>query len=489
MIARDIAFNIAGRIIPAIITFASVPIYLSYVGEKQYAFIGILVTIQSIFLLLDGGFSAGYLRRVAEFSISKKTTNRLSNLTLSVELIFLLISILIFFLIYFASNWLAINWLNTDSVDLVLATESFAIIAAVVAVRFLILPYYACLKGFSKFDWVNILNVGSALAKTLLAVVALEFYKSSVIYVLSSFLIVYIFELLVIRGMVLFLVPYKNLSMRQGFNEVFKIKKFIGGMALVSLLSALLSQLDKVVVSSLLPLEVFSYYSMAALLATIPLIISTPIAGAVYPKLVQSVYKKDKELDVQYLYAARYVAVLVFPICTTILFNSEFILYLWTQNESAMLQGSVPLSVLIVANTILSIMSMPYFLSLSYGDTAIPIKTNLVAIIVSIPVFYYLGSNYQAIGISFGWLIINLIFILIYTFMIRVDGYLSKHCIFEWVVNINLKSLVISLLFAMFMKEMLTFVSNVTLQIIVVLVLSLINVFTCYKLVRNKSKL
>ncbi len=489
MIARDIAFNIAGRVIPAIITFASVPIYLSYVGEKQYAFIGLLVTIQSIFLLLDGGFSSGYLRRVAEFSVSKKNSNRLSDLTVSVELIFLLISSMIFLLIYFSSNWLAINWLKSNKDELIVVAEALGIMAAVVAVRFLILPYYACLKGFSKFDWINILNVGSALAKTCLAILALEFYSSSVVYILIAFLIVYIFELLVIRCLVFFLVPYKHISIKSGFNEVFKIKKFIGGMALISLFSALLSQLDKVVVSSLLPLEVFSYYSMAALLATIPLIISTPIAGAVYPKLVQSVSKKSKEVELQYLYAAKYIAVLVFPICTTILLNSEFILYLWTQNESVMLQGSGPLSVLIVANTILSIMSMPYFISLSYGDTAIPIKTNLVAIIVSMPAFYYLGSNYGAIGISFGWLIINLIFILIYTVMIRSNNYLSKACIWEWVVNVNLKSLVVSLLFAKLMKELLALMDNITLQVMVILVLSLINVFSCYKLVKNKSEL
>ncbi|EPW6861947.1 hypothetical protein ACWOVX_003349 [Vibrio vulnificus] len=479
-------FNIAGRLVPAIITFATVPIYLSYIGETQYAFVGVLVTMQSMFILLDGGFSAGYLRRVAEFTIKKNSKKRLSNLTLSVEILFILISAIIYILMYNSLGWMVESWLKTD---FVFSFDALKLIFAIVSIRFLILPYYACLKGFSKFDWVNTINITSSVAKFILALVLLETYTSDVISILIAFLVISFSETFIIRLMVFKLVPYKDLSIQQGFVEILKIKRFIGGMALVSFLSALLSQLDKVVVSNILSLDSFSYYSIAALLATIPLIISTPIAGAIYPKLVQSVSIRTNELEYQYLFASKYISVLVFPICCMVLFNSDFILYFWTNSESVMSEGSGPLSILIVANTILAIMSMPYFISLAYGDTSIPIRTNLIALILSLPAFYILGGKYNTIGVSIVWLSINFIFLFVYLYMIKLNQYLSYECLLNWIFNINLKSLLISVIFSVLAKEIVAFTNDIAMQFLAIPLLFSINVFSCYRLVKLKSYL
>ena len=71
---------------------------------------------------------------------------------------------------------------------------------------------------------------------------------------------------------------------RLSLDSLAQIKAFAGGMAAVALLSLLLTQMDKILLSRLLSLEAFARYSLAAVLANGLAVITAPIATVLIPE-------------------------------------------------------------------------------------------------------------------------------------------------------------------------------------------------------------
>ncbi|MEX6384856.1 hypothetical protein AB6F61_18465 [Providencia hangzhouensis] len=68
MVNLNIIANLIGKLIIAGAAFLAVPIYVNILGKESYSLVSLLTTIQAIFILLDGGISAGYLRQIAFYS-------------------------------------------------------------------------------------------------------------------------------------------------------------------------------------------------------------------------------------------------------------------------------------------------------------------------------------------------------------------------------------------------------------------------------------
>jgi hypothetical protein len=69
--------------------------------------------------------------------------------------------------------------------------------------------------------------------------------------------------------------------------------KYTGGMAVMAFLSTLLTQTDKIVISKMMPLQVFGYYTLAGSLAMAPMILASPIGIAVFPRMTGLVSRGD----------------------------------------------------------------------------------------------------------------------------------------------------------------------------------------------------
>ena len=476
---HNVLYNLVGRLVPAFIAFLAVPIYIKYVGEAAYALVSILISLQAIFVLLDAGFSAGYLRQITVFSVDFEfNRKRIFNLSRSIEYLFFIVSILIFSVIYLNSSYLSNDWLNMNGALIGESTISFQLIAGIVAIRFMTLVYSSGLRGLMRFDVVNLISIISSVFKVIVALLFLRYLDESVVNIFRAYLLVSIVEVLTLKYFQGKFIYSDIFDARSGFKEVLLIKKFIGGMAVVSLTSALLSQIDKVVLSKLLPIETFTHYSIAALLASIPLMISSPVAGAIYPRFIKVIKESESEISSLYHDSSILLSLFIYPIACTLWFNTESIIYIWTQSKSISANSFLIAEILIIGSTILSIMSMPYFLSLSYNDTKTPILTNTVALIVSIPSLIYLTQEYQAVGGAFVWLIINAIFLVFFVYLLH-GNYLSKDKM-RWYINDNLQYLVISLLIAYIFNIFLEYIES---QFVIVIFLAfavLTSMLLCY---------
>ncbi|OED98591.1 oligosaccharide flippase family protein [Vibrio breoganii] len=441
MISKNIAYNLTGKLTTSIIAFLVVPVYINYVGKEPYAIIGVLTTIQAIFILLDSGMSAGFLRQVAYLN-AKKEHQKITNITACMELIFFIFSAIVFIVLFSSSDYIANNWLNLSDDFIQEGLRSIEFIAVIVALNFMALIYQASLKGSQKFGVANLINVGGAVSKFIFSIILLEYYQNSINSIMKGYALVSVLQLICLR---LYTRPFTRdayTDWSDGIKQILSIKKFIGGMAFISLTSALLAQIDKVILSKIVPLEEFSYYTIAALFASIPLTISAPVAGAIYPSFIAYLAEDKRKINDFYHSCASFLSILIYPIACILYFYSFDLIFLWT-NDITLSENTYRIAkILIIGSAILSIMSMPYFLSLALGKTKIALSTNILAIILSIPLMYLLTSEYGAVGGAFGWLFINLLFLTVFVGLLHRSSLRYEKS--RWYISDNLLYLVSS---------------------------------------------
>src|SRR4029453_6359588 len=119
--------------------------------------------------------------------------------------------------------------------------------------------------------------------------------------------------------------------------------RFSGGMAGTMLLGHTLNSLDQVILSAILPLAEFGYYTLAVgVAATLGLVVN-PVTTAVYPRFSQLVARAPGEVSMEYHFFSQLVAVLVLPLGAFLVFFPADVLALWTRNPDVVQHAATSL--------------------------------------------------------------------------------------------------------------------------------------------------
>lgn len=124
--------------------------------------------------------------------------------------------------------------------------------------------------------------------------------------------------------------------------ELKLIHRFAGGMAATTLLTLLLTQMDKLLLSKLLPLEQFGYYTLAASVAGALYFLVAPLSIAISPRLTELVTRADHTaLVAAYHRASQWMAVILIPPALVMAGFAEPLLWAWT-GDAALAQRVPP---------------------------------------------------------------------------------------------------------------------------------------------------
>jgi O-antigen/teichoic acid export membrane protein len=187
------------------------------------------------------------------------------------------------------------------------------------------------------------------------------------------------------------------------------IWRFAAGMSGISILAIILTQLDKVILSKMLPLEMFGYYMLASMIAMSLVRLFTPVFFSIYPKFTQLVILNDQDgLKEFYHKSCQFMSVLVLPIAIVIALFSYEIILIWTQNPVTAEKTHLLVSILICGTAINGLMNPPYALQLAFGWTRLSVLKNIIAVIILVPLIIYITKYYGAIGAASVWLVLNM---------------------------------------------------------------------------------
>ena len=187
-----------------------------------------------------------------------------------------------------------------------------------------------------------------------------------------------------------------------------KIRGYALGMLGMSFVAGLNTQLDKLVVSKMLPLAEFAQYSLVSALALIPYVLTLPIATALLPRFTNLLAtNRASELVRLYRSSTYYIASIGTIAGAAICFFVSDVMKLWLQghhvNDVAINAGRL----LVIGSTLMTFQLAPYQLSLAHGHTATNLRAGLSVLLVSIPLQIFLTSHYGMLGAALPWFLLN----------------------------------------------------------------------------------
>jgi len=393
---------------------AFVPLYIKYLGIEAYGLIGVFAILQASLALLDMGMKPALGREMARFTAGAHNAQSIRDLLRSVESIGAITSVGIALCIWAASPWLASSWVVSKNLPTDVVAHAFAAMGVVIALRFIESIYISSIVGLQRQVTESVVSSSMATARGLGAVGVLAWISPTIhgFFVwqgLVSLFTVPILAIIVYREL-----PSAPRSPRFSWPAIAGIWRFAAGVMAITLLALLLTQVDKILLSRLLPLKVFAYYALAAVLTNTLYMLTSPISAAFYPQFTELATRGDSAaLRRAYHQAAQLTTVVVGGAGVMLIMFADSILRLWTANSQLAAQVAPLLKVLAVGTLVNALMGIPYQMQLAHGWTALTIKINAIAVIILVPALFYVVPQYGAIGAAWIWVFLNIGYLIV----------------------------------------------------------------------------
>ena len=405
---RNVLANFLGQAWGAAMGLAFLPVYIHYLGIESYGLVGVFALLQSWLALLDAGMSPTLGREMARFTAGAHSAQSIRNLLRSLEVVCILIAVAICAIVWAGAGWLAQDWLRAERIPLNVVRDAIGLMAFVVALRFVEGLYRSAVFGLQRQVWYNVVNAGLATLRNVGAVLVLAFVSPTIgaFFLWQAF--VSALSVLVTASGVYAVLPRAPAPAVFSGAALRDVWRFARGMAIITLLALLLTQVDKILLSRLLTLEAFGYYALAATVAGALYLFMAPITTALHPHLVSLVARGDEAgATAAYHHAAQAVTVFTLPIAVVIAFYGEGLLFAWSGDAKLARSAGPILAALALGNALNGLMHVPYQLQLAHGWTGFAIKVNIVAVALLVPAILWVVPLYGALGAAWVWIALN----------------------------------------------------------------------------------
>jgi len=393
---------------------AFIPSYISFLGIEAYGLIGLFALIQVWLGLLDIGMTPTLGREMARFTGGIHSAQSIRDLLRSVEIIAVGIALLIAGIIALGSNWIATHWLQAERLPIEVVAQAFTVMGLVTALRFVEGIYRSCIVGLQRQVLFNGINSAMATLRGLGAIAILAWVSPTIqaFFLWQGF--VSMATLAILAASVYATLPRAERGGHFSRSALRSVWRFAGGMIGITFLSLLVTQLDKILLSKLLSLSEYGYYTLAATAAAGIYVLIGPIAQAWYPRLCE-LYALDNPsaLAETYHQGAQLTSVIAGSAALVLILFSETFLRLWTQDAELAQRVSPLLSLLMLGNLLNGLMWIPYKTQLAHGWTSLTVRTNIIAVTIIVPAILWVTPRYGAEGAAWVWVSLNAGYLLV----------------------------------------------------------------------------
>jgi O-antigen/teichoic acid export membrane protein len=376
--------------------------------------VGFFTTLQAVLVLLDLGLTTTLNREIARYSALPGKSQDMRDLVRTLEAIYWGLGFFIGVVVMVLSPFIALRWVKADTLSVDIVQQSVMLMGLVIAFQWPLGFYAGGLLGLQRQVLFNILNAiwytlrftGGVLVLWLASPTILAFFEWQVaVSVVSTGLM----AMALWRSL-----PASQERARFRVSIWHSVWRFAAGISSISITVLLLTQLDKIILSKMLSLELFGYYTLAWTVANGLTILTSSVFTAVFPSFSQRVASGNIE-DLKRLYhgSCQLMSVVILPVAVLVALFAQIILVVWTQNPVTVANTHILVSLLIIGTALNGLMNLPYALQLAHGWTSLAFFTNVISVIILIPLLVVAISHYGAIGAAAVWIALNSGYVLI----------------------------------------------------------------------------
>jgi O-antigen/teichoic acid export membrane protein len=313
------------------------------------------------------------------------------------------------------SGAIASSWLKVQKLPLSEVQHAIMLMAAIVALRWVCGLYRGAINGFERLVWLSGFNIAIATARFVLVIPFFIYVGTSPTQFFAYQLVLAVIEVVVLAAQTYRLLPNVAVATRTAWHwaPLRGVLKFSLSIAFTGSVWVMVTQTDKLVLSKLLPLSEYAYFTLAVLVASGVMVISGPISGALLPRMNKlAAGGDDAGLIKLYRNATQLVAVIAIPAALTLAFFSEQVLWAWTGDATIASKAALVLTLYALGNGLLALSAFPYYLQFAKGDLKLHLIGNGVFVVVLIPALIWATMQYGVIGAGYAWLGANTVYFL-----------------------------------------------------------------------------
>jgi len=444
----NVAVNYVSQIYNGLIAIIVMPFYLKFLGAEAYGLIAFFMLLQSWFYLLDIGLSQTLSRETVKLNNHALNIAIYNKLYKYISIIFFSLAfILVFALSVFnqdiASSWLKVNDLNIQ--DVLICLQIMFLCAGLRCIGGI---YRGIIQGFERILWMSIFNIIINTLRFVLVIPFLFYYGFDIknyFYFQIAIAILEFLTLLFYHRYLIKKIKEKNVPMSDRVDDGYfsVILKFAAFSGVNSILWVVISQGDKLLLSSILPLSDYAIYSVAVMLASVVYMIATPISNVLLPRLT-ALHTTNKIKDLEYIYGffAQFITILAAVFSFTVIWNVHEIIGIWSRGQIAASKIETILVLYLLGNMFLVINGFSYYIQYAYGDIKRHFIGCMILFLAMTPLMYIFSKNYGAVGAGAVWFSVHFLWFFTWTFFIN-KKFNSQYK--EWMKNIIFILITISL--------------------------------------------
>lgn len=414
---HNVFANYVSQIYATMIGIVTVPLYIKYMGAEAYGLVGFFALMQAFFNLLDMGLTGTISRETARFRGGVSDPLSYRRLVRALECIFLSLAVFGGGVLYAASSYIAQDWLQVKQLSVTEVENSLQVMSALVAMRWMCGLYRGVITGAERLVW---LGGYSSLIATLrfIGVLPVLLYVGATPTIFFTY---QFFVAIIEYAGFLFgayrLLPAVSRSKRSPWSWTLlkPVLKFSLTMAATTSLWMATYQTDKLVLSKLLNLEEYGYFSLAVLIASTVGVVSGPIVSAIQPRMAKLEAEGDEaSLISLYRHSTQVVAIIAASIATTFTFFSEPLLWAWTGDEILAEQTAPVLILYSIGNCFLAVSAFQSYLQFAKGNLRLSLIGQCWYTIVFVPAIIWASKHFGAIGAGYVWIATNILFFIVW---------------------------------------------------------------------------
>jgi O-antigen/teichoic acid export membrane protein len=413
-LAVNLLANLAGQGWSIIISLLVIPLYIRLLGIEAYGLIGFYALLQALSQVLDLGLSPTINREMARYSDQPAKADEARDLVRTLEVAYWAIGVGIGGGLIMAAPWIAHHWVKASAIAAGDVQHALMLIGVVVALQWPVSFYASGLIGLQKQLLRNTVAISMSALGNGGAVLILWGVSPTVRAFFTWQVFVAAVQLATICLLMWRSLPPGARAPRVDLRLVQNVWRFAAGMEGLGLSAIVLTQLDKVILSKLLSLETFGYYTAAGVLGRSLYVLISPVFDAFFPRF-SALVALDNESGLKRLYhrGSQLMASLVIPTGTVVSLFSYSILLLWTGNADTALHGAPIASLLVIGTALNGLMNLPYALQLAYGWTGLGLAINSCFVIGLVPALVYATLHFGPVGAAGVWAALNTIYLIV----------------------------------------------------------------------------
>ncbi|MBI5839974.1 MAG: oligosaccharide flippase family protein [Chloroflexi bacterium] len=406
----NIAANFAGQGWSFIVGMVAIPLYVKYLGIEGYGLVGFYMTLQATFnSFLDFGLSVTINRELARYTALPDKIGQTRDLVRTMEVGYWVIGLVIGIGLSLSAPLIADHWIQAENIPASTIKNVVVIMGVVTFAQWPLTFYQGGLLGLQKMVLLNGINVVFATLRAIGAIILLRLFSPAVVIFFLWQAVISIFQV----GVTAFLL-WQSLPPSDHL-PVFRISllkdlwRFLAGMSATSFVTFFLEQADKIILSKILSLELFGYYSLATTLNSQFQLIAAQIIRPLFPRFSALVAgNASGELRTLYHKSCQLISVAILPLATIIVLFSPRLIQIWTQDLTTATMTAPIVALLFISTALINLIDVPYFVAVAYGWTSLGFFQQLISVFVFIPLMLVLTFYFGGVGAAFTRVVLSI---------------------------------------------------------------------------------